>query len=126
MRIGLAFAGVIVLLSFTSLSAGTLFPGPVIVVTPAKINFGTAARNHSLTNTFLVENAGSGKLVGKASVPPPFKILDGETYELKGNEAQIVTIIYTGGDSPVVTNTVKFTGGGGAKATVIGRSRKGS
>jgi len=126
MRTGLAWAGLIVFLAFNSPQAGTLFPGPVIVVSPTKINFGTAARNHSLTNTFFVENAGSGKLVGKASVPSPFKILEGETYELRQNEAQVVTIIYTADDKPGATNIVKFTGGGGAKATVIGRSRKGS
>jgi len=114
----------LVLLLAGALQAGTLFPYPAIVVSPTTIKFGAADPHRTFTNTFLVENAGGGKLVGKATVEPPFKIIDGGSYVLRENEAQVVTIIYVPKGSASVTNTVKFTGAGGAKATAIGRPLK--
>jgi hypothetical protein len=105
-------------------SAGTLFTSPVVVVTPTTNYFGAASRHRSLTNTFLIENAGSGKLIGKATVESPFKIIDGGKYALRENEAQVVTIVYQPSGTRSATNVVQFTGGGGAKVTVIGRPLK--
>jgi hypothetical protein len=101
--------------------AGTLFTNPVIYVQPAALDFGPVAGKATATNTFLVENMGSGKLVGTATVPAPFKILSGGDYTLRENEAQIVTVIYTPSGLASETQTVKFTGGGGAKAIATGR-----
>jgi hypothetical protein len=110
------------------LHAATLFTTPVIIVTPAALKFGAADSRRNMTNTFLIENAGGGKLIGKATVKPPFKIIDGGSYTLKENEAQVVTVIYVPKDHPketgAVTNLVKFTGGSGAEATVIGKPLK--
>ena len=64
---------------------------------------------------------GSGKLVGTATVPAPFKILSGGDYKLKENEAQIVTVTYTPSGAAFDTETVTFTGGGGSTATVNGK-----
>jgi len=115
-------AGVFLFLKWLCLAnAATLFTNPIIVVTPMTLDFGTVTTNTTATNTFLVENAGGGKLVGKATVAPPFKIVDGANYKLGENEAQVVTVIYTPRAVGSNIQTVLFTGGGKAKATVIGR-----
>ncbi len=109
---------------FTGCSAAraqSLFTNPVIVVSPMTLDFGAVPKNHTITNTFLVENAGGGRLVGKVSVPTPFKIIDGVNYSLLRNEAQVVTIVYRPSGAREDKKTVQFTGGGGAKATVRGR-----
>jgi len=76
----------------------------------------------SATNTFLLENFGRGKLVGKASVPAPFKIISGEKYSLKEKEVQVVTIVYTPTRPHIDKAAVTFTGGNGAKALVVGKT----
>ena len=98
-----------------------LLTNPVVMVTPIVLDFGSTKTGGSLTNTFLVQNAAGGKLVGKASVPAPFKIISGGNYSLKENAAQVVTIIYTPTHASVDTQTVTFSGARGAKATVTGR-----
>jgi hypothetical protein len=101
--------------------AGTLFTTPVIYVKPQVLDFGPVAGKTTATNTFLVENMGRDKLVGAATVPAPFKVLSGGNYTLRENEAQIVTVIYKPSGAATDTQTVKFTGGGGAKARVTGK-----
>jgi hypothetical protein len=118
----LAVAGGVLLLGVPRIAeAGTMFTNPVIYVKPMVLNFGPVATNKTATATFIVENMGSGKLVGKASVPAPFKIVAGGDYTLKENEAQIVTITYKPSGAAADKQTVKFTGGGEAKATVTGK-----
>jgi hypothetical protein len=101
--------------------ADTLFTSPVIYVKPQALDFGRVPGKATATNTFIVENMGRGKLVGAATVPAPFKILSGGKYTLRENEAQIVTVIYTPSGADSDSQTVKFTGGGGAKARVTGK-----
>jgi hypothetical protein len=101
--------------------ASTLFTNPVIVVSPSALDFGRVATNATATNTFLVENIGSGKLVGMATVAAPFKILSGGDYTLRENEAQVITVTYKPTGAASDTQTVQFTGGGGAKATATGK-----
>ena len=93
----------------------------IILISPTRINFGTVKVGKSVTNTFLVENFGNGKLVGKASVSAPFKILSGESYSLRNKEVQVVTVVYTPERSRNDKATVKFTGGNGGKALVAGK-----
>jgi hypothetical protein len=104
-----------------SAEAATLFTGPVIFIKPTVLNFGPVPDKMTVTNTFLVENMGSGKLVGKATVQAPFKIISGGDYTLRAKEAQIITVTYTPSGAPSDTQTVTFTGGGGSKATVNGK-----
>jgi hypothetical protein len=119
----LALAGSVVLLGIPSISeAGTLFTNPVIFISPMTMSFGGVATNMTATRTFLVENMGSGKLVGTATVPAPFKIVSGGDYTLRQDEAQVVTVTYTPSGAASDTQTVVFTGGGGAKASVTGQS----
>jgi hypothetical protein len=98
-----------------------LFSVPVMLVTPQKMNFGQVASGTTVTNTFIVENVGSGKLVGGASVALPFKIISGEQYSLKYGAAQLVRITYTPSGATTDQATVKFTGGNGAKVAVVGK-----
>ena len=102
--------------------AGTLFTTPIINVSPRTIDFGVVPLKTSVTNTFLIENWGGGKLVGKATVPRPFKIISGGTYRLGPSDAQVITITYTPSGALMDTNVVKFTGGAGALAPVIGKT----
>jgi hypothetical protein len=101
--------------------AGTLFSGPVIFVTPPVLGFGPVAGTTVVTNTLVVENMGKGILVGTATVAAPFKIISGGAYSLRGHEAQIVTVIYMPAGATSDTQTVTFTGGGGAKVTVTSK-----
>lgn len=108
--------------SSTNAPGSSLFPTPVVVITPGIMDFGGVLTNTYATNTFLVENAGRGKVVGKASVSPPFKITDGANYSLSRKEKQVVTIVYgprilTGSND---VRNVTFTGAGTAKALVTG------
>ena len=118
----LVIAGWALILSVPGIAgADTLFTTPVIYVRPQTLDFGRVAAKATATNTFLVENMGKGRLVGTATVPAPFKILSGGKYRLEENEAQVVTVIYKPSGAATDTQTVKFTGGGGAKARVTGK-----
>jgi hypothetical protein len=123
MKMRIAFAGLFIALSWLCIvHADTLFTAPFIVVTPETLDFGVVRARHSTTNSLLVENVGAGTLVGTATVPPPFKILSGANYNLKRNEAQIVTIVYTPNGALTNTQVVTFTGGSKeVRATVTGR-----
>jgi hypothetical protein len=102
--------------------AGTLFTTPIINVSPRTIDFGVVPMKTSVTNTFLIENWGGGKLVGKATVPRPFRIISGGTYRLGPSDAQVITITYTPSGALLDTNVVKFTGGAGLLAPVLGKT----
>lgn len=117
----LAVAGGVLLLGLPRVAdAGTLFTNAVIYVTPMVVDFGRVPTNRTATATFVVQNVGGTKLVGKATVPAPFKITAGGDYALKQDEAQIVTITYKPTGAAPDKQTVTFTGGGEAKATVKG------
>jgi hypothetical protein len=114
-------AGLLILCAPRIVDASTLLTNPVLVVTPTTLDFGRVATNATASKTFLVENIGGGKLVGTATVAAPFKILSGGDYTLRENDAQVVTVIYKPTGAAADTQTVQFTGGGGAKATATGK-----
>ena len=103
------------------LCAGTLFTSPIIAVSPRTIDFGAVPVKTTVTKTILIENWGGGKLIGKATVAHPFKIISGGTYRLGPSDAQVVTVSYTPSGALLDTNVVKFTGGAGAVAPVLGK-----
>jgi hypothetical protein len=123
MKKRLALAGSVLVLNWLCLAqADTLFTSPFIFVSPTTLDFGAVARTECVTNSLLVENVGSGILVGQATVPPPFRILSGGSYKLERNAAQVVTIVYSPDGAPTNTQTIKFSGKDNeASATVIGR-----
>jgi len=102
--------------------AGTLLTTPIIFVQPSTIDFGKVEQKQSATNSFVVENVGSGTLVGRAEVPPPFKVTSGATYKLRRSEIQIVTVVYAPNETGTNVESVKFTGAvADASATVRGK-----
>jgi hypothetical protein len=119
---GIFVAGVsVAILWGPMVTAGTLFTTPIIKVTPQTVDFGAVPYKSTVTKTVLLENWGGGKLVGKATVPRPFKILSGGTYRLGPSDAQVVTITYTPSGSALDTNIVRFTGAAGASIPVVGK-----
>jgi hypothetical protein len=121
-RVALAVTLSVVSWLCTIHAADTLFTSPFIVVSPQALDFGTLRLKEYKTNCFLVENVGSGTLVGTATVPPPFKVLSGANYKLKRNAAQVVSVVYTPNGAPTNTQVVTFTGGASEiKATVTGK-----
>jgi hypothetical protein len=120
----MAVAGSLIVMAPSDTSAGTLFTMPIISISPRLIDFGSVPMKTSVTNTLLIENWGGGKLVGKATVPRPFKIISGGTYSLGPSDAQVLTISYSPSGALLDTNVVKFTvtGGAGAIAPVVGKS----
>ena len=88
------------------------------------LDFGPVAAQAAATNTFVVENMGRGTLVGNVTVAAPFKILSGRDYALRENEVQIVTVVYAPSGAASDTQVVKFTGGGGTKASATGKLAK--
>jgi hypothetical protein len=122
MRIARAAICGIALSWFAAAQGDSLFTTPIISVKPRQIDFGSVPLKGTATNRFVVENWGGGKLVGKARVPKPFKILSGGNYRLSSGDAQVVTILYSPSGELVDTNVVTFTGGGGMLAPVSGKT----
>jgi len=113
---------VLLLAAFGAAHADSLFTDPFIFVQPSKLDFGTVAPKEFSTNSFVIENVGGGTLIGKAEVPPPFKIVGGETYKLKRSEIQVITIVYTPDTNPTNIEKITFSGGNSpSTATVIGK-----
>jgi subtilisin family serine protease len=93
---------------------------PAISVTPSSQAFGKVALGSSSDRQFTVQNSGGEILSGNASVPVPFSIVSGGSYNLGAGQSQIVTVRF----SPTVTGTftkkVSFTGASGAERSVTG------
>ena len=96
----------------------------IILASPSKLYFGPVQVGKSVTNTFLLENFGRGKLTGKASVPAPFKIISGEKYALTTKEVQVVTVVYAPEQPRVDKATITLTGGNGGKVVVLAKAIK--
>jgi hypothetical protein len=101
--------------------AATLFTVPVLIVTPPQLDFGAVAEQTTVTSAFVIENAGGGTLVGKATVASPFKLISGDSYSLKSGEIQIVTITYSPSDAESDVQTVAFSGTKPVTAKVTGK-----
>lgn len=119
----LTVAALLALASGVGLAAesDSLFKTPIIEVSPRHVDFGAVRWKHSVTNSLVVANWGGGKLIGKATVKAPFKILSGGSYRLGADAVQILTISYTPTGAALDTNVIKFTGGGGASVPVTGK-----
>ena len=108
------------LATFGSVDGQVILLAPAISVSPASQDFGTIQVGTTDERTFYVTNSGGRTVRGSATVPAPFSIVSGGTYNLAANAAQAVVIRY----SPAVAGTnnaiVTFTGGAGATRPVIG------
>jgi hypothetical protein len=93
---------------------------PIIAISPSNQSFGLVATNATKDLSFIVQNAGSGILVGSASVSEPFRIISGRDYSLGANQSQSVTLRFSPASLGATSNSVTFTGGGGAMGVVSG------
>jgi hypothetical protein len=107
-------------------NAANLFDRALVLVSPRTNNFGFVAPKSGATNTFVIENVGRSRLIGKATVKPPFKIISGGTYSLGPHGSQLITIAYQPIGASNDIQVVTFTGGGNATAIVSGTSDKNS
>ena len=95
-------------------------PTPVLQVTPGSIAYGTILNGTSKTNSFTVQNVGTGTLTGTASVGAPFSIVSGGSYSLGASASQTVTVVFSPTAASNFNQSVTFTGGSGASTTVTG------
>ncbi len=97
-----------------------------IAVSPASQSCGAIAVGGNASVTFTVKNSGSGTLSGTASVAAPFGVTSGASYSLAAGQSQTVTVQYSPTAAGTNTQSVSFTGGGGASATVTGSATSGA
>ena len=95
-------------------------PTPVLQVTPGSIAYGTILNGTSKTNSFTVQNVGTGTLIGTASVGAPFSVVSGGSYSLGASASQTVTVVFSPTAATNYNQSVTFTGGNGTNTTVTG------
>lgn len=100
--------------------SGHVEPDPIIDLSVSNLNFGITYVGYTNSMTVTVKNVGGEVLDGTASVPAPFIIESGATYSLSNNQMQVVTVLFAPQAVGEVTNTLSFTGGGGATIPVSG------
>ncbi len=95
-------------------------PTPVLQVTPGSIAYGSILNGTSKTNSFTVQNIGTGTLSGTASVGAPFSIVSGGSYSLGAGASQTVVVAFSPLGASNYNQSVSFTGGSGTNTTVTG------
>ncbi len=95
-------------------------PTPILQVTPGSIGYGTLLVGTSKTNSFTVQNIGTGTLSGTASVSAPFSVVSGGSYSLGANASQTVMVAFSPAVASNYNQSVSFTGGSGTNTTVSG------
>jgi hypothetical protein len=102
---------------------------PQIQVSPSSLNFGYILPGSYKDLILVVENIGTGTLVGKVSASPPFRILEdfsgqpNDNYSIMGHGGLAYKWIRYQPTSPGThTGTLVFTGGGGATVPVTGEN----
>lgn len=91
---------------------------PVISVSANTLNFSPIQVGSSQNLTVSVQNVGSGTLAGAATVAAPFSIVSGGAYTLGQGQSQTVTIGYSPTVGGSASQTINFSGGGGARVSV--------
>jgi len=93
---------------------------PVVLVSPASLDFGTVLTGLGTNLTLTVQNTGGGTLTGSASVTAPFQIISGGTYNLGSNQTQTVTVKFNPTAAGTYNQAINFTGGNGTSANLTG------
>ena len=97
---------------------------PVILISPLALDFSSPQDGKSVTHYVTVQNAGGGTLNGSAAIVgtnSSFKIVSGQLYSLAAGRCAQVGISYTPA-SATDAAVVQLTGGGGASASLGGRT----
>jgi hypothetical protein len=105
---------------YWKLLGGTSGGSSTIAISPSSQNFGTVLVGATADTTFTVQNPGTTSVSGSASVSPPFAIVSGSPYTLAAGQSQVVTVRFAPTAAGAATQSVSFTGGSGANATVTG------
>jgi hypothetical protein len=95
-------------------------PPPRISVAPSSQDFGSIKVGNTVDRNFTVQNTGGGNLSGSASVPAPYSIVSGASYNLGAGASHTVTLLYSPTAAGTHNQAVSFTGGGGATRPVTG------
>ena len=95
-------------------------PMPVIAIGASSLSLGTILTNTAATNTFMVQNSGTGTLTGTATVAAPFSILSGGSYNLTAGQSQTVSVLFSPTTAGSYVQTLALTGAGGTNLAVSG------
>jgi hypothetical protein len=95
-------------------------PSPRISVAPSSLDFGSIQVGNTVDRSFTVQNTGGGTLSGTGSVPAPYSIVSGGSYNLGAGASQTVNLRYSPTAAGTHNQAVSFTGGGGAACPVTG------
>ena len=106
--------------NLTVAGVGTNAPIPVMAIGASTLSFGTILTNTAATNTFTVQNSGTGTLTGTATVPAPFSILSGGSYNLTAGQSQTVSVLFSPTAAGSYAQTLALTGAGGTNLAVAG------
>ena len=72
---------------------GAAQPGPLLSVSPSRLQFGLVGVGRTKDLTLTVQNVGDGKLVGAATVEGPFTI-SGSKYSLRSGQSKVLKVRY--------------------------------
>lgn len=101
--------------------SGQVTAGPSILVTPGSLSFGNIYRYATASLTLSVTNVGGGTLNYTAAVGgAPYSITSGASGALAANAGTTVTVQFAPTSSGSFSDTVTFTGGGGASIPITG------
>jgi len=100
----------------------TVSTNPIIALTSTILSFGSLPVGTTTNLTMTVRNAGAGTLSGSATASLPFSIVSGGTYSLGSNQSQVVTFRYAPTSAGSHSQSVSFSGGGGATLSLSGSS----
>jgi len=91
-----------------------------ILVTPAQFTFGRVQVGQTAQTQFTITNTGSARLVGRATVAAPFRVLSGASYALDPGRSHVVTLSFAPTEARDYSELVNFSGGEGATRRVTG------
>ncbi len=92
---------------------------PQLVLSPTNLSFGSIMVGQSSTQSFQLSNAGQLTLAGNVSVPPPFAIQSGGTYNLAAGQTGLVTVSFSPSAVGNFSNAVVFLSNGGNRTNAV-------
>jgi len=93
-------------------------PPPLLVVSPAAINFGAVTISQSSTQNFQIVNGGGLPLVGTVSATLPFAVENG-SYNLAAGQTGFVAVSFSPLSAASFSNAVVFNSNGGNSTNTV-------
>jgi hypothetical protein len=93
---------------------------PSLSVAPTSLDFGRVTVGSTADKTIVVQNTGGGKLIGSASVAPPFSIVSGGSFTLSLGAKQNVVVRFTPTSGVFAANVTFTSNAGDASVSVTG------